>query len=519
MRSAEVGETPPASAERVPADVAAMPCPPESAPADRRAARAAAAAPQPPSSRLSEAQLSSLWRGRRFPAGALVTRHGVPVAVIHQGRPGRGPGPDFRNASICGPSGLPLHGDIELHVRSSSFHAHGHDRDAAYRNVILHVVFEDDTGRDTPLFGGGSAPVVALAPWVARRAEELQRWLAQPLLWREPCHDAVMRLGADGAGRALDAEGVRRFDARVARLRQTVSAAGLDQALYEGLLEAMGYGGNAPQMLALARLLPWDGLVSGRRERPRAGAGDRSRQAAGGGDGLVTDAAPEIDVAPSAAIEGASERWQAGAEALLLGSAGLLPAQRGHRGPVEAHVEELGRAFAAARLPSLPQGAWKLWGVRPENAPARRVAAAAALLARLGAPSALLAVLSASRVSDALAPLTVSASGYWRRHHDVCAGPARLPAAFIGRSRALEILINVVLPAAVAGGDPAAAAQARALYARLPRPATYGVTRFIEAALASEGVRVPVNARRAQGLLALHRDWCSQNGCGRCPLS
>ena len=61
--------------------------------------------------------------------------------------------------------------------------------------------------------------------------------------------------------------------------------------------------------------------------------------------------------------------------------------------------------------------------------------------------------------------------------------------------------------------------RARALFARLPRPAAYGVTKFIENALASEGVRVPMNARRAQGLLALHRDWCTQNGCGRCPLS
>jgi hypothetical protein len=41
------------------------------------------AAPQPPAANLqaihfTEAQLGELWRGRRFPAGALVTRRGVP---------------------------------------------------------------------------------------------------------------------------------------------------------------------------------------------------------------------------------------------------------------------------------------------------------------------------------------------------------------------------------------------------------------------------------------------------------
>ena len=133
--------------------------------------------------------------------------------------------------------------------------------------------------------------------------------------------------------------------------------------------------------------------------------------------------------------------------------------------------------------------------------------------------STLLAIAGANTVNEAIAPLLIASSGYWRTHHDVCAAPCRLPPAFVGRSRALEIVINVVLPVACATGDAALAANARALFARLPRPAVYGATKFIEAALASEGIRVPVNARRAQGLVELQRNWCTQNGCGRCSLS
>jgi len=434
---------------------------------------------------LSERQLTTLWRGRRFPQGALVTRAGVPVRVIFQGRAGRGPGPDFRGAVIAGPSGLPLRGDVELHVRASSFRAHGHHTDAAYANVILHVVFEDDDGADTALPGGGVAPVIALAPWVAHRAEELERWMARPLLWREPCHDAVQRLGIGGAQAALEAEGDRRFAAKTARFSAAVRASGLDQALYEGLLEALGYGGNAPPMLALARLLPWQRL----RER------------------ATSAAAPGVDV-------------QFQMEALLLGSAGLLPSQRGHRGPVEPYADQAERAFAAAGLPALAPRIWKLWGVRPANFPGRRIAAAAALLGALGEPSALLRALAATTTNEAIAPfLSARPSGYWQHHHDLCAGASRMPPAYIGRSRAIEILTNAVLPAACASGDPALEGAARALFAKLPRAAVYGVTRYLEEALASEGVRVPVNARRAHGLLALNRDWCTQGGCGRCPLS
>jgi len=419
--------------------------------AERRPPRQAPTSPAAAPAPLTEAQLSALWRGRRFPAGALVTRAGVPVNVIFQGRPGRGPGPDFRGAVIAGPSGLPLRGDVELHVRSSSFREHGHDRDPAYASIILHVVFDDDTGAGTPLFGGGVAPVVALAPWVTRRAGDLQRWLAQPLLWREPCHDAVIRMGIDGAAAALDAEGDRRLAARTARYAAAVAAHGIEQTLYEGVMEAMGFGGNAAPMLALARLVPW-----------------RVLRAA-------------IASAPDPRLR---------AEALLLGAAGLLP-----EGPV-------GSAMDAAR--------WKLWGMRPANMPARRIAACAALFAA-APPSALLASLRAPTITEALRPFTAAGR------------PGGREARSIGRSRALEIIVNVLVPVAIASGDAAGdaalAAGARALYERLPRPASYGATRFIEQALAAEGIPVPVNARRAQGLLALHRDCCSENGCGRCPLS
>ena len=426
--------------------------------------------------RLTESDLMQLWRGQRFPEGALVTRAGVPVRVVAPGRSGRGPGPDFRNAAITGPSGAVLRGDIELHVRTSLFRAHGHAVDPAYGNVVLHVVFEDDEGEDTLLPGGKTAPVVALAPWVARRADELRRWLDRPLLWVEPCHDSIARLGPDAVGEILDREGDRRFDDKVRRWRSALEADGVEQALYMGLLRALGYGGNSGSMEALAAALPWSMLAG-------LSAADAGR---------VT--------------------------ALLLGVAGLLPEQRGHAGPVSPLVAEMSRAFAESGLAAagLP---WKLWGVRPENHPVRRIAAAAHLLGRLGAPSHALASSSALSSRDAIEPFLVTATGFWRDHHDVCGTPARMPASLIGRSRALELLVNVVLPAAVATGDAGGAAGARTLYGRLPRPAAYGRTRFVETALTQGGERVRWTARRAQGMLALNTDWCTQNGCGRCPLS
>lgn len=402
-----------------------------------------------------EAVLHELWAGRRFPEAALVTRQGVPVRVLRQGRRGRGPGPDFRGALIAGPSGLPVRGDIELHVRASDFRAHGHHLDPAYDRVVLHVVFEDDTGADTALRCGREVPVVALGPWVARRAGEIERWLARPALWREPCHDASSRLG-DAVPRTLDALGDARFEDRAEALREAALREGPEQALYAALLEGLGYGADRERMLALARHLPWH---------------DALRRS--GGDALTL-------------------------EALLLGAAGLL---RPAGAPAGGSLERRWRT-AGAGLTPLP-GQWA--PARPANHPARRLAGLAALLARAGRPSALLAAVAAAPGPGvAVALFTV-------------APPRESGPALIGRSRAIELLVNAALPFLAGAAEGGAGGRARELFRSLPRPGPYGALAFLETQLRVPGG--PLTARRQQGLLALHRRWCGAGGCGRCPLS
>ncbi len=381
----------------------------------------------------TEALLHDLWAGQRFPASALVTRQGAPVRALHRGRRGRGPGPDFRGAVIAGPSGLTLRGDVELHVRASEFRAHGHHRDPAYDSVVLHVVFEDDVGADTTLRCGRAVPVIALAPWVARRAGEIQRWLARPALWLEPCHDAPERLGPEGLASALDALGDARFERRAAELREAAGRDGPEQALYAAYLEGLAYGGDRDAMRALAQRLPW-------REALRLSGGNRAA--------LAT---------------------------LFLRSARSL------RGPGAPP----------------PRG-------RPHNDPARRLEGLAVLLARSGGPARLAAsAAEASGPQGAIAAFIARAGD----------GPA-----LIGRSRAIELLVNAALPFLAGAGEGRLADAARSLYRRLPRPGRYGALAFLEAQLRRPGGPA-VTARRQQGLLALHREWCAAGGCGRCPLS
>lgn len=244
------------------------------------------ASPPRGQSPLSEGQLARLWLEQTFPPEALTTRRGQRLRVVYRGRPAAGAGPDFRDAIIASPWGL-LQGDVELHVRSGDFRRHGHHVDPAYAGVVLHVVFWDDVGVDTPLPGGGSAPVVALGDWVEGRAREIRSWLERPALWREPCRSAVERLGAADVGALLDRLGEMRLVQKTAAFRRRLKAESVDQLLWEGVLEALGYGGDREAFRRLAERLPWASLVGTLAATP---AGERAGLALH----LLQGAAPDL---------------------------------------------------------------------------------------------------------------------------------------------------------------------------------------------------------------------------------
>ncbi|MPZ47876.1 MAG: DUF2851 family protein [Dehalococcoidia bacterium] len=204
---------------------------------------------------LSEAELSRIWEGQAFPPEALTTADGRPVRVVLPGRLNTGPGPDFRDA-IIGLDGEERGGDIELHVRASSFQAHGHNSDPAYDRLVLHVVYLADGGTDTRLKSGGSVPVAAFAPWLARRTADIAGWLAAPALWQEPCRDAEARLGGDAIALALGAAGQERFAVRTARVAADIAGLGTEAALWRALFESLGVGGDRGGFRRLAVAFP-----------------------------------------------------------------------------------------------------------------------------------------------------------------------------------------------------------------------------------------------------------------------
>jgi hypothetical protein len=166
--------------------------------------------------------------------------------------------------------------------------------------------------------------------------------------------------------------------------------------------------------------------------------------------------------------------------------------------PERRYALALASLETAAASP--PPVAWR-GGGRPENHPARRLAAAAALAARY-AEAGLLAGLVDALPEDAPGALEALVVRRFGR-------------ALLGRGRSAELLTNAVLPALAARGG-GSLERALALYRSLARPAAYGAVRHLDEAV---GGAVSVDARRQQGMLFLLRNYCSRGRCGSCPLS
>src|ERR1700761_4609698 len=93
---------------------------------------------------MKEYDLQMAWKLAVLADKPLQTTNGESLEIIF---PGYGPsalgGPDFTFAKIK-INGTVWIGSLEVHVHSSLWYAHKHDKDDKYRNVILHVVWEKD---------------------------------------------------------------------------------------------------------------------------------------------------------------------------------------------------------------------------------------------------------------------------------------------------------------------------------------------------------------------------------------
>ena len=394
---------------------------------------------------IPEHLLWKLWKRRAARKEQFRTDSGTRVRVLYPGRTGSAAGPDFRDA-LLDVEGLGLvRGDVEIHLRQRDWDAHGHGDDPNYNGVVIHGAVQVDSP-DTVLNSGASAPVVSLAGLLDSEEDDDsydpdESQVASDL-WELLARRGYPRpVGPAEIGDLLDRAGDDRFRRKSVLLGRFVADQGPEQALYEALLEGLGYRHNQQPFVKLAH------------------------------------------AAPIAALRRA-----------------VLPVLKEQRPMVLRHwlLAVSGLNASAAVSPRLPPGVgpamerkdWHLFRVRPANHPAARIGGAAELVDRF-LEGGLVDGLSAEcgSPSKLAAALTVEARGRDQ--------------AAVGTGRARDLAVNSVLPLLHSlAGVPES--PYLSLYRRFPKLQVNEVVREMSEQLLPEGsLTVVSSARRQQGLLHL----------------
>lgn len=93
---------------------------------------------------MQEAFLHYLWKFKKFRWNGASTADGKELTLLNMGSHNENrSGPDFFNAKIQIGEQV-WAGNVEIHLKASDWYLHRHETDAAYDNVILHVVWEND---------------------------------------------------------------------------------------------------------------------------------------------------------------------------------------------------------------------------------------------------------------------------------------------------------------------------------------------------------------------------------------
>jgi len=94
--------------------------------------------------KVKEIYLHYLWKKKLIPFHLLSLDNGQEFQIIHYGIYNESEsGPDFSLAQII-IDGILWVGPVEIHVKSSDWYLHKHEKDPNYNNVILHFVLEND---------------------------------------------------------------------------------------------------------------------------------------------------------------------------------------------------------------------------------------------------------------------------------------------------------------------------------------------------------------------------------------
>ncbi len=353
---------------------------------------------------MKEDFLHFLWKFKLFNALELKTTEGESISVIKNGIHNHNSGPDFLNTQLK-IGDKTWSGNVEIHLKSSDWLAHKHQYDEAYKNVILHVVYQHD--KDIYLTQKGDLPVLELKNHIKKQQLDSYLNLNNSRDWI-PCYSQFPQVESIKIEQYVDRLVVNRLQRKSTEIIQLLIANKLDwnETFYQWLAKCYGFKLNSEAFLSLATKLPVKILK-----------------------------------------KHANSLFQT--EALIFGVAGFLHEEKELEYHKKLRYEYL---FLKKKysLVEMNSASWKFSKTYPSNFPTVRLAQFAQFISsESGTFSKLLEVENYKKLKeDLMAPM----SDYWKSHYHFEHTAKNKLSAKMGLGSAENLVINAVAPTLFAYG-------------------------------------------------------------------
>ena len=414
---------------------------------------------------MREEFLYYLWENRLTDKD-LKTSEGEAVEVVATGYRNTDSGPDFLEAKIQIGDKL-WAGHVEIHVKSSDWNRHGHQADKAYKNVILHVVYENDTKVN-------DIPTLELKGHFDETLFANYQMFISSKGWI-PCEKSIGQVPLFTRLSWLDRMAVERLEGKSETVTKILNANQFDweDALYKLLMRYFGLKVNNEAFEYLANILPFKTLLKH-------------------ADNLLQ------------------------VEAMLMGCAGFLEDDF-----TEDYPLLLKREFAVMKakfnLLTMPAERWRFMRMRPSNFPTIRLAQMAQLIHKNGC---LFSKTREAKSGDEVKALfDVKASEYWETHWRFNQLPqcdSRKTAKHLGDATANILIINAVAPLLFCYGklhkDESVCETAMQFLEETEAEDNAIIRHFAQCGVKAD------NAMQTQALLHLYSYFCKRKRCLECRI-
>ncbi|MBX2917399.1 MAG: DUF2851 family protein [Cyclobacteriaceae bacterium] len=418
---------------------------------------------------MTESFLHYLWQFQYFDKKELVTTTGELVSISSPGILNTDAGPDFSQVKIKVDQ-ISWVGSVEIHIQSSDWYEHKHNDDAAYENVVLHVVWEENK----PVYraSGTRLPTLQLKDRVDKALVKSYTKLVNNV-GHVPCQAIFPSVDSVTKQAMVDRAAMIRLEEKSKQVLKFLQSnqGDWEETTYQLLAAGFGFKVNKDPFLQLSKSLPYKLIRKHRASTEQT-------------------------------------------EALLFGQAGFLTTKT-----KDEYLTKLFNEFTFLNKKyNLSQGQlhpsqWKFLRLRPANFPTIRLAQFAALLGN--SDNIFSTLLTTNSHHDLQKLFQVQTSSYWKQHYRF-GKRATGSVPELGADSRDVILINTVIPLLIAYG------QSRDDWSYVDR-----AVNFLQQATAEKNKIIRLwqqlgytatNAFETQGLIELHNNFCQRRACLNCTI-